>query len=1471
VTAPAPHGLSKFGKYHVLGRIAQGGMAEVFKVKTVGLAGFEKVQVLKRILPAHAKNPRFIRSFIDEARIAVSLNHRNIVQVFDFGRFDDELFLTMELVEGINLRDAFQTASRHGSKIPLALSCYALAEVAAGLDYAHRRRDTEGRPLSIVHCDVSPQNIALSWEGYVKILDFGVARASFAAGERGRLRGKPRYMAPEQTKGELPTAETDVFGLAVVAWEVLCGRALFEGPDVDSILKKIQRLEIPDPREHVPELPASLVEALLRALGRHPPARGTAAELGGAFAQAMKQLDPGTGSRPLARWLGELFVDDPRYPKPPEPEPEAPPAPAAPAPHPMQATMPVRRSRASSATANLRPQDPEESVSVPGGTVPERRPEAGLSSSSSISLHSVSQSHSHSHSLILEPEAEPELLDEKRRVVALACHLGGGTTERRTEAAAMLAGIAYKFGALAQEDGGTTEEGETWVSVFFGLELAGEDDVASALRWSIAAVEAMREGDIAVRIGIRQGIVARRRDPDGGPASFQLLGDTWDEARSLALDAPPGRALYGGALGRLAASGFTLRETGPMRRRARRIRVLELVGVRSPSERSEEARATRGAFVGRDAELSALRDVWATAVTRDERLVCAVVGDAGIGKSRLVAEFAARATGQRGEVQLDARPVTWRLVSAVPGGDATPFQAVLDLLSQEVGLPAGRGPTARARLVERLGALAEHLGNRPEDTEEILAAVTDALELRDGAALGERVSSLRDRMLFALAILRERMDTLPRLTVVDDWHWLDAPSAEVLAVHFAQQTPGAELILVTSRPPSADAPPIPDAASPVIRLKELGLEDGEELLRERLGARADAETVSLVLRRSGGNPLFLLELASALDDLAELPETARGVITARVDRLPTGAKAALQYAAVLGPVLRARVLEELLGKGAPRHVTALEQAGILSRIGKDSPDGDLVFRHGLLQEVVYDALSGAARREAHRRVGRLLSEHYEAGRVKSPAVVARHLELGGEAARAAIYWLRAGRLGLAAYDPQSAVAAFTRALELGGWGQSGGSPEREREALSGRAEARAQTGDHEGTRRDLEALGRLAGGDDRRLGDVWLRTAGLQLRLGDLPGALTAAESAERSAERAGDERLRGESLRTKAEVYEQLAELDRALDAASRAVDIFRRIGQTGGETRALVAIGRIHLAASRLDAALHHYVPALDRVKKSGDPWLERIIRNNLGVIYLYRGDLREAMGNARRALEICRRLGDRTREGDNAALVGAICLQLGLYDDAAQWLGQGLSIHAQTGSRVSRADALVHAGLREIVAGDLELGLAHLEESSQIAAELKARQILAYAEAQLALGRIRRRAPGDLARAERHALTAIEVARDARLPGAEILGLERLALALLESGNAAAALAPSREAVALLGRIETVEWPEEEIWFTHYRVLAELGDRGAQEWLDRAHASFVAKRDKLADPEWQATFSDRVPLHRQIRLEKQRIRRG
>ena len=275
----------RFGKYHVLDKIAQGGMAEVYKVKTVGIAGFEKIQALKRILPHSAREGRFIRSFIDEARIAVELTHRNIVQVFDFGKADGELFLAMELIEGRDLRVAMAQAVTRDALCPISVAAYIIGEVASGLDYAHRKTD-----------------------GYVKILDFGIARATFASAlERRRLRGKPRYMAPEQTHGEPPTAASDVFALGIIAWELFTGLPLYRGPNIKAILEAVRTTDPPRVDRLNPEVPPEIAKAIATALTREPAGRGTSADM---IAACMRTALP-AGARGLAEWFATLDAATP--------------------------------------------------------------------------------------------------------------------------------------------------------------------------------------------------------------------------------------------------------------------------------------------------------------------------------------------------------------------------------------------------------------------------------------------------------------------------------------------------------------------------------------------------------------------------------------------------------------------------------------------------------------------------------------------------------------------------------------------------------------------------------------------------------------------------------------------------------------------------------------------------------------------------------------------------------------------------------------------------------------------------------------------------------------------------------------------------------------------------------------------------------------------------------------------------------
>jgi hypothetical protein len=243
-------------------------MAEVWRARAYGMAGFEKILVIKKILRSLAEDDEFIELFIDEARIAVQLLHVNIVQVFDLGQVDGQYFMAMEHVHGLDLARLLSQANSQGV-FPIPLTLFVVAEVLKALDFAHDRAGEDGEALHIVHCDISPQNVLISHAGEVKITDFGISRAAFQARSLHQVvRGKHAYMSPEQVEGRSLDRRTDLFSIGIVLYEMLTGRRLFKAKSRDQTLDRVRRAEVPSPRAWRPEISEDLEALLLKALSR---------------------------------------------------------------------------------------------------------------------------------------------------------------------------------------------------------------------------------------------------------------------------------------------------------------------------------------------------------------------------------------------------------------------------------------------------------------------------------------------------------------------------------------------------------------------------------------------------------------------------------------------------------------------------------------------------------------------------------------------------------------------------------------------------------------------------------------------------------------------------------------------------------------------------------------------------------------------------------------------------------------------------------------------------------------------------------------------------------------------------------------------------------------------------------------------------------------------------------------------------
>ncbi len=256
----------------LLERIAVGGMAEVYRAKSFGTHGFERVVAVKRILASMAEDEEFVRMFVDEARLASSLTHQNIVQIYDFGQQDKLHYIAMEYVAGRDLRTILDRHKKLREPMNPAMACTVIAKVAEALDYAHRKRDPSGKEVKIIHRDVSPQNVLLSFDGEVKLCDFGIAKAvtQSTRTQVGVLKGKFAYMSPEQVRGRQIDRRSDVFALGVIFYEMLTGERLFLGESDYSTLEAVRSARVPPPRQFNPSLPPKLEEICLKMLTREP-------------------------------------------------------------------------------------------------------------------------------------------------------------------------------------------------------------------------------------------------------------------------------------------------------------------------------------------------------------------------------------------------------------------------------------------------------------------------------------------------------------------------------------------------------------------------------------------------------------------------------------------------------------------------------------------------------------------------------------------------------------------------------------------------------------------------------------------------------------------------------------------------------------------------------------------------------------------------------------------------------------------------------------------------------------------------------------------------------------------------------------------------------------------------------------------------------------------------------------------------
>jgi tetratricopeptide (TPR) repeat protein/tRNA A-37 threonylcarbamoyl transferase component Bud32 len=583
--------MEQFGKYSLIRKIGTGGMAEVYLARTVVAQGLNKTLVIKKIHSAYARSRQFVTMFVDEAKIALGLNHPNIIQVFDFGAVGDTYFLAMEYVEGMDLLRLLQEAAKARQRVPYGLSAYVVQQISKGLDYAHRKTDEFGQPLSIVHRDISPQNILLSWDGGVKIVDFGIARARDVHEEQGVIKGKFAYMSPEQARGEPVDCRSDVFAAGIVLFELVCARPLFHGKGKEA-LEMVKSGAIPRPKDFAPELPDSLERTILKALAfhrddRYQTARDLQHELGRFQLEWAQKAGVLTDSGALAQHLAQLVPQEQRVvvPRPAmeggakvervsaeASEPISLGAPASVANGAIDSSgvrvsggMPTgSRDGSQALRQQARPQTPSAERAAPGKDQRERKYvyvlqgilrgmaalERKLGATGALRLvnefYKVARDVAFKHDAILDmPRTSPSGTD-------------GGEPELISSIPGADAPPTGEAGRVPLWVGPTTSGGETSLRVVVGLPIASEDDPSRSIKLALALVDALDgigsdvEPELRLALAVQRGVALVRRGATKNDSGFEIEDATASFAHKLARQARGAEILVGGRVFRAA-------------------------------------------------------------------------------------------------------------------------------------------------------------------------------------------------------------------------------------------------------------------------------------------------------------------------------------------------------------------------------------------------------------------------------------------------------------------------------------------------------------------------------------------------------------------------------------------------------------------------------------------------------------------------------------------------------------------------------------------------------------------------------------------------------------------------------------------------------------------------------------------------------------------------------------------------------
>jgi class 3 adenylate cyclase/tetratricopeptide (TPR) repeat protein len=1046
-----------------------------------------------------------------------------------------------------------------------------------------------------------------------------------------------------------------------------------------------------------------------------------------------------------------------------------------------------------------------------------------------------------------EPRQEPR--DQERRLVTvLFADLSGFTTMSEhmdaEEVAELMNALWQRIDVEILSHGGMIDKhiGDAVMAIWGALETR-EDDAERAVRAALAIQAALQSFNdqltaerralrhipaaLQLRIGINTGPVLF--GAVGTTGELTAIGDTVNLAARLERSAAPGAILISHDTQRHVRGQFDLEALGSLTVRGKQdpVPVYRVLRNRPASFRAP-SRGIEGIetpMVGRAAELARLQSTFQRTIDNAEQRIIMLIGDAGIGKSRLLYEFSQ---------WLELRPELGALVRgrASHATHHVPYALLRDLLFAWLHIPADETSSARVELEARA---AETLGPGSIEAAHCIGHLI-GIDVRDSQYLrriGFDARRIRQRATQALAQL---LRTQPRdsarpgelygtVVILDDMHWADTSSIELInsALALARQSP--LLVICSTRPDIAGAVRDTWGAPPTqeeLRLDQIDDAAAASLVRHLLRDPLDLPALlqQTIVSSAQGNPFYIEELVKmlidegvidfgehgecrvALDRLQTLgvPQTLAGVLQARLDGLAPIEREALQCAAVIGRVFWDAAVAALAADETPAdHVVAslaaLRQKEMIFERADQSFGGAhaYIFKHTLLRDVAYERVLLRRRRAYHARAARWLAAAAEpAGLLDTAGQIADHFDQAGETTEAARWYTRAGQRAAAQFAHSEALGHFGRALA-----RIGDDDTARYAILSNRERVYELRGDRDAQRADLTALAHLAErlDDDNRRAEVALRRAAVAEIVGEVGAAVDAAQQALLLAQRTGSRADEAAAFLALGRAARRQAAYDDARRHFANALDLARAAQERAFAAEALIQLGGVAADAGDPAGAHTHIAEAIVIFRALGDARGESAALVAEGQVAAYQGEYRAARAAWEQALTLFRTIGDRRSEGATLQKLGAAATSQGDHSGARAALEDALRCYRDTGDRYGESAVIGQLGNSARAQGDYARAESYLREALRVHSEVGDRANIGWAHAYLSL---LAHATGDNAATATYAAQALRTAQDLGLPYLQARALTQLGYALIEQGALDEATTRFRQSLALFRRL-------------------------------------------------------------------------